>query len=113
MCLDCASNTFAPLVLRQRPPRGVLADRDQRGPRRPAAAQTFLARHERVLLGALDVALVADDAAQRLFKGTAQDVDAGLHVTFRLHTVEGGNRIDQRNSAARDDAFFHRGSCGT
>src|SRR4051794_39234928 len=55
---------LAPLVLRQSPPRGVLADGDQRRARAGGPAEPFLLRDQGILLAALDVALVADDAAK-------------------------------------------------
>src|SRR2546428_403794 len=53
-----------PLVLRERPPRIGLVDRDERGARRGRTAQRWLAASERLMLGPRDVPLVACDAAQ-------------------------------------------------
>ena len=56
---------------------------------------------------------VRGDAAQRLFERAAQDVDAGLDVAFSLDCRRAPEmRVDQRDAAARDDAFLDRGAGG-
>src|SRR4051812_43033873 len=56
-------------------------------------------------------ARVLDDLAQRLFDGAGQDANADRLVfvrTFQL--LEGLERADQRDTAARDHAFFNGGT---
>ena len=60
--------------------------------------------HRAVLAG------VDRDAAERLLERALEDVRAGLLVAFELELVERGQRVDQRDAAARDDALFDRGA---
>src|SRR5688572_26794591 len=54
---------------------------------------------------------VLDDLAQRLFDRAAQDANADRLVFVRaFELVEGLLRADQRNTAARDHAFFNGGT---
>jgi hypothetical protein len=92
---------LAALVLRQRPPRGVLADRDQRGPRASGPAEPFLLRDQGVLLGALDVALVADDATQ------APDGVAGRRGIAGARGEDAG-RLDAEGRCRRQRLADHR-----
>ena len=56
---------------------------------------------------------VHDDHAQRLFDGATDDVGTDLLVTLkRLHQLVNRRRAtDQRNAAARDDAFLDCRAC--
>ena len=49
---------------------------------------------------------VEDDLAERLFECALDDVDADLDVPLGLDRVDGFDRAEQRNAAARNDAFF-------
>src|SRR2546425_13297497 len=63
-----------------------------------------LVQHDRGLL-----ARVGDDLAQRLFQGTAHDLDAGLLIgVVALELVQSAAGADVGNAAAGDDAFLDR-----
>jgi hypothetical protein len=62
----------APLVLGQRPPRGVLADRDQRGARAGGPAEPFL-----LVLLALMAAAIAAGLVLMLWPGAESVVRSG------------------------------------
>jgi hypothetical protein len=49
---------------------------------------------------------VAGDHAHRLFEGAAQDAQTGGGVAFQAHLVQRRDGVDQRHTAAGDDAFF-------
>ena len=57
-------------------------------------------------------AAVADDLANRLLAGAADDVDADLLVAFQLELLESRSRAQQSHAAARDDAFLDRRASG-